>query len=237
MLLYVLGIVGAALLGWEYGRHQQAAAPPQLPPGPAPAPPVLARGQDYLCDGLSVAQCNEVCNALSPATLDSSLVASTAQKYASYDIAYDAMQARLDAMGYLPTSAVHTGAVDLATQACLSAMLGHAVGMGGGGGHGGGGRGGGGRGGGGRGRGRGFGGGWGGPGWWGPGYVDEYVTPTQYVPVATPAAPTLDPLCTWALHSADPTTIKSLIAQHAAEPPVVACLSQRLAQLQHAGMV
>ncbi len=48
--------------------------------------------------------------------------------------------------------------------------------------------------------------------------------------------PTVDPVCAWALTSADPRSLRILIAQYRREPHVVACLTARLAQLQGAGM-
>ncbi len=236
--LIVLGIFGAAALIWELTRSKTAAiVTTQTTTG-------LVRAQSYVCDGLTAPQCNEVLHALSPSTLDPQYIAHVAARYQGHNIAYAAMQARLASMGYA-SQLTQAGALtapshpdDLASQACYAAWLSQHTGVGrggggGGGGHGGGGRGGGGRGGGGRGRGRGYPygyGGYGGWGWWGPGYVDEYVSEPQQVPV-----PVMDPICSWALHSADPKTIRSLISQHASQPAVVSCLSQRLAALEHTG--
>lgn len=107
-------------------------------------------------------------------------------------------------------------------------MTGHG---GGGGGHGGGGHGHGGG-------GRGFRGGigWGGGGWWGSPL--EIVDNPLIVPVPVPTSPTTDitGVCAWAIQAADSKTLRALIAQYAAVPAAVQCLSQRLAQIEPYGL-
>ena len=121
-----------------------------------------------------------------------------------------------------------------AVQEAMTSLMFQQVGAGhggGGGGHGGGGGGGGGGWHGGGGRGIGWGGG-GGGGWWGPYY--PYAWPPLVVPTYT-AAPSMPDICAWALRGANSSILRSLISQYASQPQIVACLSQRLAQIEPLG--
>lgn len=229
LLWILLGAAGFAAYEWWKSRRA-APAPAQLPPAPA---------QAYVCDSLTPVQCTEVLGALMPSTVDVSYIVATANKYRSYNVAYSALMARAASLGYQAPAAQQTGAAmlppssanDLAAQACYAAWLMHQTGKGGGGGGGGhphGGWGGGGGGGGwhghgGHGRRRGFGGGW---GWWGPGWWPAYDV----------SQPALDPVCQWAMTSADSGTLQTMLSQYADQPDVVACLSQRIAALRSAGL-